>query len=94
MVKQIHSASPVPMSSNDGGDFGGMPVAGTSKSRPFVIRAKRTGRQMMKQVSVFVGINRWKQIRDEAARRKISIVKLVEGWIAPHIEKLPPANDP
>ena len=43
---------------------------------------------VMKQISIALTIDKWKVLRDEAARRRTSMSGLVNKWIEPQMKKL------
>ncbi len=45
--------------------------------------------ELRKQISIFIPLSDWKEIRWEAARQKIPISELCRRWMKPHIESLP-----
>lgn len=42
-----------------------------------------------KQISIFLPIETWNAIRDEALRMHIPVTELARRWMQPHIEQLP-----
>ncbi|MFO1023409.1 MAG: hypothetical protein U0903_22360 [Planctomycetales bacterium] len=44
--------------------------------------------ELKKQISIFVPLQEWRAIREEAARQKIPITELCRRWISPESEKL------
>lgn len=45
-------------------------------------------RSIRKQISIFVSINDWKRIRQEAARLQIPMTELCRRWMKPKLDQL------
>lgn len=45
--------------------------------------------EIRKQISIFVPLSDWRNIRNEAARLRIPITELCRRWMRPEINKLP-----
>lgn len=49
--------------------------------------------EIRKQISIFVPLSDWRNIRNEAARLRIPITELCRRWMRPEISKLRGAGD-
>lgn len=41
-----------------------------------------------KQVSIFLPISDWRELRKEAARQRVPMTELCRQWLQPHMERL------
>lgn len=44
--------------------------------------------ELHKQISIFLPLREWRELRAEAARQGIPITELCRRWMAPHIAQL------
>lgn len=49
--------------------------------------------EIRKQISIFVPLSDWRNIRNEAARLRIPITELCRRWMRPEINKLRGTQD-
>ena len=49
--------------------------------------------EIRKQISIFVPLSDWRNIRNEAARLRIPITELCRRWMRPEISKLRDADE-